>query len=524
MQGAPASLGAEQQRIHDAVLAREEDLSRTAHSVTFSASDIGMAIKKLRLNSSPGLDGITAEHLRYGASDELCSILAEVYSLIFTHGVVPKIFETGVIVPILKKPTLDTSDPANFRPITIGSTLGKLAELLVALEHTPCRTQFGFRRGRSTSQAIACISDLATAVNSNGSPLYLCALDAEKCFDCIWHSGLFFKLMEYLSPASWLFLYRWYRRMKARVRWNGDVSDDFVVTRGTRQGGIISPALFNVFIDGLLDELQQSGIGVRLGTCVYNSVAYADDITLFSSTIPGLQRLINRCYEYSQEWLFRYGIKKTKCLTIGKCPFPEPSWTLNGQLIANVKELEVLGTIFTSDGDFGAHVEKRMRSCRKAFFGLDGARLLSPSLKPALKAHLWSSCPRAALMYGCEALPLKATDLGRMNSLQGSLVKQALRIGKRSHHSALLTALGIPSVQHSSETQCLRLLHSIMRQDSPARDICLWSDHLPLPLLQEQGRSGSARSTSNPRGDQRCSRGRMALWTPSNSCCAMNSF
>ena len=214
--------------------------------------------------------------------------------MIFTHGVVPSSFETGLITPILKKPTLNASQATNFRPITVGSIYGKLAELLIALEHTPCSTQFGFRRGRSTSQACSFIADLATTVNHNGSPLYLCTLDAEKCFDCIWHSGLFYKLIEFLSPASWILLLRWYRALKARIRWGGIVSKEFRVTRGTRQGGILSPALFNVFIDQLLTTLKESGTGVRIGTYIFNSVAYADDITLFASTIPGLNSAAHR--------------------------------------------------------------------------------------------------------------------------------------------------------------------------------------------------------------------------------------
>ena len=213
------------------------------------------------------------------------------------------------------------------------------------------------------------------------------------------------------------------------------MSKEFRVTRGTRQGGILSPALFNVFIDQLLTTLKESGTGVRIGTYIFNSVAYADDITLFASTIPGLQRLIDTCHLYSKQWLFRYGIKKTKCMVIGRCPFREPSWSLNGHPIENVDALEVLGVTFTPSRDFGQHTQKRQQSCRKAFYSLDSARILSPSLQPDLKAHLWRTAPQAALLYGCEAVPVTRRDIKSMESLQGTLVKQSLRVGKRSHHS-----------------------------------------------------------------------------------------
>ncbi len=51
---------------------------------------------------------------------------------------------------------------------------------------------------------------------------------------------------------------------------------------------------------------------VSVGTCHFNNFAYADDITLLCTTVPGLQRLINTSVEYSKMWKFNFGIKKNK--------------------------------------------------------------------------------------------------------------------------------------------------------------------------------------------------------------------
>ena len=89
--------------------------------------------------------------------------------------------------------------------------------------------------------------------------------DAEKCFDLIWHDGLFYKLWSSipLPHCHWLLLYRWYSNPRCLARWNGDYSQPFRVTRGTRQGIIIvSPFLFNIFIDDLLSELNKANAGL----------------------------------------------------------------------------------------------------------------------------------------------------------------------------------------------------------------------------------------------------------------------
>ena len=65
------------------------------------------------------------------------------------------------------------------------------------------------------------------------------------------------------------------------VKWNGKYSKLFYVTRGTRQGSVLSPYLFNVFINQLLVTLQNVDTGIVIGDSIYNSFAYADDVILW---------------------------------------------------------------------------------------------------------------------------------------------------------------------------------------------------------------------------------------------------
>ena len=156
-------------------------------------------------------------------------------------------------------------------------------------------TQFGFRESRGTAMPCVLLNDIAAYFNESGSPLYVCSLDAEKCFDSIWHDALLFKLWGKLPLQHWLLIYRWYTNLKALVRLNGKYSKSFNVTRGTRQGSILSPHLFGFFINDLLLDLNLSKYGVRIGSDKFESFAYADDISLFSATIPHLQNLIDMC-------------------------------------------------------------------------------------------------------------------------------------------------------------------------------------------------------------------------------------
>ena len=197
----------------------------------------------------------------------------------------PSSFNTGIIVPVLKKATLNPNEPSNYRPITLSSVFSKIAEMIMVPEDRVHDNQFGFRPGRSTSICCAFLNDILSYFVAGKSPVFIATLDAEKCFDLIWHNGLFYKLWNHVPVEHWLFLFKWYSMLEGLVKWNGAYSQSFSITRGTRQGSVISPFLFNIFLNDLLIQLDESKSGLGIGNNKFNSFAYADDVTLFSATI-----------------------------------------------------------------------------------------------------------------------------------------------------------------------------------------------------------------------------------------------
>ena len=101
-------LTSEQKRVADQVdqWLRDTQPSRTSE---VSRSKVACLVKQLNNNCSPGIDGVTGEHLKIGLSDVLCSALSCVLSSMLSLQLVPSSFKTGVIVPILKKPGLNTT-------------------------------------------------------------------------------------------------------------------------------------------------------------------------------------------------------------------------------------------------------------------------------------------------------------------------------------------------------------------------------------------------------------------------------
>ena len=78
------------------------------------------------------------------------------------------------------------------------------------------------------------------------------------------------------------------------VRWGATLTH-FTVSNGVKQGGIISPVLFNVYMNDLSIALNSSGIGGYLGAAFLNHLCYADDLCLISLSSNGMQQLLNIC-------------------------------------------------------------------------------------------------------------------------------------------------------------------------------------------------------------------------------------
>ena len=246
------------------------------------------------------------------------------------------------------------------------------------------------------------------------------------------------------------------------AKWNGKYSNFFNVTRGTRQGSVLSPYLLNVFINQLLVTLQNVDTGIVIGDSIYNSFAYADDVSLFCTSIPGLQHLINICVQYSVRWRFNLNQEKSKCMIVGKSPFIyEPHWYMDSNELCIVDKLEILGNIFNSKGSGVDHVNKRIARCRQSFYGLSPAGMLYPGASTDVQSYLFKSICQPTLTYGADCVNITDNDILKLDSAQCKLIKQSLGLSKRSHNTELLRALKIKRGNDIVDRNITSLFHRI---------------------------------------------------------------
>ena len=217
---------------------------------------------------------------------------------------------------VVKDKNGNLTDKNNYRPIAVANIIYKLFELLLLNKVEEYLTtndnQFAFKQGHSNDQAIFLLKEVIGHYQSSATPKLICFMDVLKAYDKVNQGMLFRKLVDGGVPP---FIIRtvisWYEQQTFQVQWGNARSSSFTTTCGLRQGSLLSPILFNVFMDYLPAELKQSGVGLHIGEEWYNNFMYVDDLVLVAPSVSGLQNLIDICDQYARTHDITYDATKT---------------------------------------------------------------------------------------------------------------------------------------------------------------------------------------------------------------------
>lgn len=355
------------EKLNDAI--RNVDTSAERDSFAFNITTVNKARMNLKPRKSMGLDSISPEHLIY-ANDMIDTHLMLAFNAMLRHSYLPDSLLPVKIVPVVKSPSGDLSSSANYRPIAVATSPSKILELCLLECLEPLLStndnQFGFKPGSSTDQCIFLLKEHIRHYVNMGSPVYACFLDASKAFDRVCHSTLFLKLRDRGIPMSVVkLLIYWYKHQKMYISWNGCLSADFTVTNGVRQGGILSPALFSIYMDCLSVSLNEVFTGCYLGAQLVNHFMYADDICLISPCKDGLRDLLDRCTKVAIDLRIKFNATKSFCMRFTPKRYeniPVPEMYLSGSVIEFISSIKYLGHIIDKDLNDTLDMEKTKRN------------------------------------------------------------------------------------------------------------------------------------------------------------------
>ena len=315
--------------------------------------DVKRLLPLLPLNKYPGCNDISAEFIRF-AHPSICIYLSVFFNLCTVHSFIPSQCLETVIVPIIKSPTGDISNSGNYRPIAIASVVSKLFEHLILFKLKPLLTtsdnQFGFKPLHGTDMCTFLLKEVVRSYTTKNTPVYSVFLDASKAFDRVNHAMLFRKLKARSVPGCLLrLLHFWYANQTLMIKWGNCMSDSFNASNGVRQGSVLSPYLFAVYMDDLSSELNKVNAGCIVGNLKLNHIMYADDLCCFCPSRTGLNELLAVCSKYAAA----HNIVFNACKSYGMmfrvkyCKGFKPNLSLDGKIIKFVDSVKYLGVFLT---------------------------------------------------------------------------------------------------------------------------------------------------------------------------------
>jgi len=372
-------------------------------------------VSKMKNGKAAGLDELTSEHLKH-SHPILIVILCKLFNLFVSTGHIPSNFGASYTIPIPKCDTrtkgLNVDD---FRGISISPVISKLFELCVLERFSDCFEssdyQFGFKKQLSCCHVIYSVRSVIEQFISNSSTVNICTLDMSKGFDKMNHFALFIKLMERKFPIELLIiLEKWFNMSITCVRWCGQVSYFFKLMAGVRQGGVLSPVLFAIFIDGIVSKAMSTNVGCYLSTVCVSLFLYADDILLLAPSVTGLQMLLNVCEQELTDLDMRLNISKSHCMRFGK-RFDAPCSSIiskQGGVLEWVNTCRYLGVYFLSGRVFRCQFHNAKCNFFRAFNAIF-SKVGGFASEEVVLSLLKSKC-LPCLFYGTEACPMLKRD------------------------------------------------------------------------------------------------------------------
>ena len=240
------------------------------------------------------------------------------------HSYLPADLRNCILKPI-PKPHKDPTSSENYRPIALAPILSKILEWCILIQFNnyfvTSPLQFGFKKSMSTTLCTGLVKNIAAHYMTHGSPVYSCLLDASKAFDLVDHSILFQQLLDRNTPGLLVyFLITWYSSQSCTVSWDGSVSTPFSVSNGVRQGGVLSPVLFTVYMDILLNMLKDCGVGCYWDGVFVGALGYADDIILLAPCPSALRLMLTTCESFASSFGLKFNASKTQLISFSLSP------------------------------------------------------------------------------------------------------------------------------------------------------------------------------------------------------------
>ena len=364
--------------------------------IVISKAGVLKLLSKLKPNKAAGPDlirPIVLKELR----NEISTVVTILFQKSLSSGIQPSDWTKAFVNPIFKKG--DSSDPANYRPISLTCILCKTLEHIVAsslsshfnTHNILFDLQHGFREKRSCETQLIQLTDFLVKNISSGKQTDLILLDFSKAFDKVNHLKLLHILEEHGVSDQ---IINWARSFligrTQTVVLDGDKSTEVPVTSGVPQGSVLGPLLFLIYINDLPSTVSSQ---IRLfadDTAVYLTISSLSDA-------QSLQKDLERMEVWEKEMDMEFNPSKCQVIHLSKNKkIIKHQYRLHGHILEAVSSAKYLGLDISSDLSFNTHISRITTNATKT---LGFVKRNIPSSNQKIKELAYKALVRPQLEY-----------------------------------------------------------------------------------------------------------------------------
>ena len=407
----------------------------------------------LRFGKSPGIDNISNEMISC-LLDVKPEIIVKLFNSILKHPVTIHRWHTSIISPIHKKGS--KMNPDNYRGISLLSCFSKFfcailnKRLLdyVINKQILSKAQLGFVPGNRTSDALLILYNLINYYcHKNKRHLYGCFVDFSKAFDTIPRKNLFQKLIDCnINGKFYDCLTMFYSGDQVCVKVGNKITENFQANRGVKQGCILSPLLFNIYLSDLqvkMESPEKKPAFISPNEPI-GCLIWADDLLLISETEAGLDCMLKSLKHYATINGLTINIEKTKVMIFNKTGrHIRKNFYLGEMRIETSREYKYLGFKITPYGGITPGLHDLKDRALKAFYKMKHQMGSSFRKHPLVTIKLFETLIKPILLYASDFWGvLKAPKNNPIENMHIKFCKELLGVQKQTTNIGVLLELG----------------------------------------------------------------------------------
>lgn len=411
--------------------------------------ELSSVLRSLKHNKAPGSDGISYEFYRYAPVCFVNEILC-LLNQIFLKETIPSSFKTSILIPLLKKG--DPNSPTNYRGLSLIDTLCKIFNNIllnritnwIDVNNILNEYQAGFRKNYSTIDNVFNLANIVHLNKLNGKNTYAFFVDFSCAFDMIPRNSLFYKLSCMgLSSKIIRILQLYYENNTSQVLYGNTFSDPFSVDNGVKQGCILSPILFALYLNDLAEALPG---GVNVVDEPIKILLYADDIVILSDSPNILQNMIDKLYTYCNIWSLKVNLAKSKILIFrsGTRISNNLKWNYGEDDIEIVNNYRYLGMDLNFNLSFKKHIENKLTTSKMAISSTWARYINHPKISNSNKLKIFNAASKSIMFYGAQIWGFKKYD--EVEKLFRFFIKKMLHLPSNTPNYMLYIETGLNSL------------------------------------------------------------------------------